>query len=193
MDEADIAEWAELERESQRAVDAHQQAALGPTSDGGGLVPEPVHGDDRLWGEPDELLDGWCFMCAKKPHNGIRNPYYAALLERFSKLQHHQSSIELCCSVKQFYEQHFQRAQNNRPWTLRSIRNHLYEHNSCSSDLICGDIIRTLSAQLLLLAETGLRVKDQATGQRFVNDKGMRCYKKTVRMLLHVIDQSEYQ
>ena len=144
--------------------------------------------DDRHWGEVDPETDSWCFMCAKR--GGVHNPYFSKLLEMFTKPQPHQSTIELCHSVQQYYDEHFKRVQG-RPWTLRSIRNHQYEHLGWSSAMMYADLIRTLSAQLVLLGDTSLRVADRSTGQRFVNDRGMRSYMKCVRMILRVFEQSE--
>jgi hypothetical protein len=145
--------------------------------------------DDEDWGHAS-AADAWCFMCVKRvpQHQLLQNEYYRRLLQLFEQARHLRT-VDLCTNIQRFYNDNFAAAHGNQEWTLRSIRAHIYEHLGVSSSFVQDDLVRTLYAQTRLYKESGLRLRDVATGRVHVNFKGMHSYLQCVRMLLHVMKQ----
>jgi hypothetical protein len=157
-----------------------------PVDEEEGTIIDVAVFDDE-WGPKDNRVDSYCFLCQRgeTKEEMSKNLHFCKLLS-LTRCQLGVSDIKRCRLIQELYKAQFLgKHAKNKPWSLHSIKRHIYEHDS-NVEVVSGFVTNIIASQMVRMAETCLCTKQGERGPKMVNLEAMEKFMKMAKAFFDI-------
>jgi hypothetical protein len=142
---------------------------------------------DDNWGAMDNNVDSYCFLCQRgeTKEEMSKNKHFCRLLE-LTRCHLGVSDIKRCRLIQKLYQSKFMGNHvNNKPWSLHSIKRHIYEHDA-NVEVVSEFVTNVIASQMIRMSETCLCTKQGERGSKMVNLEAMDKFMKMAKSFFDI-------
>jgi hypothetical protein len=142
---------------------------------------------DDNWGAMDNNVDSYCFLCQRgeTKEEMSKNKHFCRLIE-LTRCQLGVSDIKRCRLIQKLYQNKFMGNHvNNKPWSLHSIKRHIYEHDA-NVEVVSEFVTNIIASQMVRMSETCLCTQQGERGQKMVNLEAMDKFMKMAKSFFDI-------